>query len=200
MTKADVRREVLACRDALPAQGAEAASRAIWERLRELPEFERARCVMFFASFGSEVRTLPMIADALRLGKRVALPACVPATRELDVREVCDCEQHLAPGVWGIPEPRCDLCGPVGLEEIDVVVVPGVAFDATGGRVGYGGGFYDGFLCAYQRERPDGLVVALAFDCQVVDRVPTKPKDVPVPLILTEHRAIDNRGRSPSPP
>ena len=194
MTKAELRRTALAERDALPAKDAQAASEAIWQRLRALPEFGRARSIMFFANFSSEVRTLPMIDEALGLGKWVVLPIADVQTNELDLREVRDLQQDTAPGVWGIPEPRRERCRLVRAAEIDLVVAPGVAFDETGGRLGYGGGFYDAFLQLFKQERPDALVVALAFELQIVEKVPTKPSDVPIPLILTERRAIDNRG------
>jgi len=197
MTKSELRKQILARRDALSGDELDARSRAIWERLCGLPEFERARCVMFFANFGSEVRTLPMIEQTLRLGKRVALPRCLTSTRELDVREVCDCGEHLCPGVWGIPEPHPELCEPVAPCEIDLLIAPGVAFDESGHRLGYGGGFYDSFLKLLKKERPNVPVVALAFELQIVDNVPTGPDDVPIPLILTENRTIDNRGKLP---
>ena len=193
MTKRELRRAALAQRDAMPSEEAQAASRAIWECLRALPEFDRARCVMFFANFGSEVRTLPMIEEALGLGKWVVLPIADVKTRELDLREVRDLRLDMAPGVWGIPEPRKNQCRLVRPAEIDLVVAPGVAFDEAGGRLGYGGGFYDGFLSRFAQERPDALVIGIAFELQIVEKVPTQPSDVTIPLILTEQRAIDNR-------
>lgn len=199
MTKSELRKQVLVRRDALPADELDARSQAIWERLRALPEFQAAKCVMFFANFGSEVRTLPMIQQALCLGKRVALPRCLRGRRELDVREVCNCTEHLRPGVWGIPEPRPELCNPVALCEIDLLIAPGVAFDEHGHRLGYGGGFYDLFLKLLMKERPNTPVVALAFELQIVDNVPVGPDDVPIALILTENRMIDNRGKLPGP-
>jgi 5-formyltetrahydrofolate cyclo-ligase len=182
--KRDVRRTVLAARDALGEGERIARSAAIHDRFLALPEVERAGTVMLFWSFGSEVTTPPLIERLHARGTRVALPR-IRGPRDLEV-------VAYAPGdpvqetPFGAREPTG---GPVlDPSSIDLVVTPGIAFDRTGGRIGYGGGFYDRFLLM---TRPAVLRVSLAFDLQVLDvPLPAGAFDLRVHLIVTETRTV----------
>ncbi len=156
-------------------------SREIEERLFALPEFTSARVVMFFASFRSEVDTVPMIRRALRSGKRVVLPKVKGAVLELF--EITDYESDVVPGAWGIPEPAG--AHPVDLSQIDFIVTPGAAFDERGNRLGYGAGYYDKILSSFK-----GTAAAIAFEAQIVGHVPVDAHDIPVRKIVTEKRVI----------
>jgi 5-formyltetrahydrofolate cyclo-ligase len=182
--KKAIRKKVLAARDTLPPGERTAKSRAIEERLFALSEFKSARVILFFASFRSEVDTGQMIRRALAFGKRVVLPK-VTGT-ELVLHEIEDPERDVSPGAWGIPEPHGPR--PVMLEEIDLIIVPGAAFDEQGNRVGYGAGFYDKLLPAFKK-----MTVALAFEAQIVPRAPTEVHDIPIKKIVTELRVITAR-------
>jgi 5-formyltetrahydrofolate cyclo-ligase len=164
----------------LPGERA-AKSRQIGERLFALPEFETAHAVMFFASFRSEVETGPMIRRALALGKRVILPKV--KDRELELFEIINFDKDVSPGAWGIPEPN--ESEPARLSDIDVIVVPGAAFDERGNRLGYGAGFYDKLLLQFKKP-----TIAVAFEQQIVSEVPADPHDVPIAKIVTEKRVI----------
>ena len=172
---------MLAARDALSPGKRTAKSREIEERLFSLSEFKSARVILFFASFRSEVDTGPMIRRALAFGKRVVLPK-VKGT-EMVLNEILDLDKDVSPGTWGIPEPHEPR--PVMLEEIDLIIVPGAAYDEHGNRVGYGAGFYDKLLPAFKK-----TTVALAFESQIVPNVPTEMHDVPIKKIVTERRVI----------
>lgn len=172
---------MLAARDSLLPGQRTAKSREIEERLFALSEFKSARIVLFFASFRSEVDTGSMIRRALTFGRRVVLPK-VQGT-ELALYEIADWDKDVSPGAWGIPEPHENR--PVRLDEIDLILVPGAAFDTRGNRLGYGAGFYDKLLSAFTR-----TTVALAFEAQIVPRVPAELHDVPVKKIVTEKRVI----------
>jgi 5-formyltetrahydrofolate cyclo-ligase len=188
--KTALRREVLARREALTCEEIAAKSRAITDHLLCLPTIPDAECVLAFASFGSEVRTLPLIEALLQAGKRVLLPKVNCATRTLDLYAVECCSTDLEPGIWDIPEPicsRCELCSP---RDLDFILVPGVAFDLQGHRLGYGGGFYDDLLAREQHRLTSGQIVAVAFELQIVPEVPTRDKDIPVPYVMTEERLI----------
>lgn len=139
---------------------------------------------MFFASFRSEVDTIPMIRRALGDGKRVILPKV--NGDKLELFEIRNFDSDVSPGAWGISEP----CGsaPVKLDELDVIIVPGAAFDEQGNRLGYGAGFYDKLLSAFTKP-----TVALAFEEQIVSKVPADPHDVPVRKIVTEKRIIETK-------
>lgn len=181
--KARIRGLTLEARAALLAEERARLSAAICARAGALPEFTRAATVMLFASFGSEVDTGPLIAQALNDGKRLCLPR-VLKPRLMAAYRVTDPSVDLAPATWGILEPR-DGLPQIPPSAIDVVIVPGVAFDATGRRCGYGGGFYDAYLPGTRRGTPR---IALAFDLQVVDDLPCEAHDLAVDIIVTETR------------
>jgi 5-formyltetrahydrofolate cyclo-ligase len=185
--KKEIRKKVLAARDSLLPEQRTAKSREIEERLFSRPEFKAARIVLFFASFRSEVDTGPMIRRALIFGKRVVLPKVKGV--ELALYEITDWDEDVSPGTWGIPEPQEDR--PVSLEEIDLILVPGAAFDGQGNRLGYGAGFYDKLLSAFTK-----TTMALAFEAQIVPRVPAELHDVPVKKIVTEKRVIETNSKS----
>jgi 5-formyltetrahydrofolate cyclo-ligase len=180
--KRAVRRAVLADRDALSAE--ERASRAttIHERFLRLPEVRTARTVMAFWSFGSEVPTRPLLAALAARGVEVALPEV--ESGGLEVRSWREGES-LREASFGAMEPADGAR--VDPQAIDVVCVPGVAFDLRGRRVGYGGGYYDRFLGSV----PRALRAAIAFDLQVVEGdLPAGRFDVPIDVVVTELRTL----------
>ncbi len=179
--KKEIRKQALVERDNIPPDRRTAMSREIEERLFGLPELRSARVVMFFASFRSEVGTETMIRRALRSGKRVILPKV--AGKELALFEIKDFDADVEKGAWGIPEPRPLV--PAMLDEIDLIIMPGAAFDERGNRLGYGAGYYDKLLPAFK-----GITIALAFEAQILSRVPADPHDAPVKKIITEKRVI----------
>ncbi len=199
--KSALRREVLAQRAALTAEEVAERSRRIVRRCLSLPALVEAETVLLFASFGTELDTSELIAACLDAGQEVLLPRVVWEPRRLDLYAVTDPARDLEPGPWGIPEPVPGRCREGMPREVDFAFTPGVAFDLEGNRLGYGGGFYDTLLPQLRRELWDKAVAGLAFELQIVAQVPHKPKDVPVPLIVTEERVIktaahDRRDRS----
>ena len=177
-----MRQQVLAARDSMQPEQRIAKSREIEERLFSLPDFKSARTIMFFAAFRSEVDTAPMIRRALTFGKKIVLPKVKGA--ELELFEVIDLDRDVSPGAWGIPEPN--EYRPIKFQEIDLVIVPGAAFDGQGNRLGYGAGFYDKLLSAFTK-----MTVALAFEAQIVPKVPADLHDIPIKKIITERRTIE---------
>jgi len=164
-------------------------SRRIRENLFSLPEFRCARTIAFYVSKdeAKEVRTQEMILEALKTGKRVVVPFVTGDSMEFsEISGLSD----LSPGTFGIQEPRPEIRRPVPLKEIDLVIVPGVAFDMSGGRIGYGRGFYDRFLRRFLSERPDARLIGLAFEAQIVEKVERKSSDVPVHILVTEERVV----------
>ena len=166
----------------------EERSHRIAQRVMEMDEWREAQAVLGYYSFRSEVRTEELLRAALEEGKRLALPRVNRERRELDLYWVPELGQPcIRPGTWDIPEPVPEVCEPAKLEDIDLVMVPGVAFDVAGGRIGYGGGFYDRLL----KDLGEGQVaIALAFEVQIIDRVPVAWFDQRVPIIVTEDRVI----------
>ncbi len=177
-----LRKEILDQRSGLPAEERKIKSREIESRLFGLPEFRAAAVVMFFASIRCEVETHGMIRRALAEGKRVVLPKVVKG-KQLEAREIGNFDRDTRPGLWGIPEP--DGGEHIPGRDIGLIIVPGAAFDESGHRIGYGGGYYDRHLRGYH-----GMTIALAFEMQIVPCAHAKAHDVPVRKIVTEKRVI----------
>jgi 5-formyltetrahydrofolate cyclo-ligase len=181
--KRAIRREVLAGRDAMPSAERARLGDVIAGRFLALPEVERARVVMAFSSFGSELPTEPLIEALVDRGVTVALPRIVAG--ELEPRTWRPGEPTTA-APFGALEPAAGRT--VAPETIDVVVTPAVAFDRTGGRVGYGGGYYDRFLL---RTRDDALRAGVAFGLQLVEGdLPAGAFDLRVDVVVTERETI----------
>ncbi len=185
LPKQEARRKGLDARDSLPEDERERLAEAVRARALALPELAAARTVMLFASFRTELDTLPIARRVLEDGKRLCLPR-VLAPRYMATFQVGDLAADLVPGKWGIPEPREGL-PEVPPEEMDLVFVPGSAFDDDGGRCGYGGGFYDNYL---PLTRPGTPWIALAFEAQLVPKIACEEHDLPVTAIVTERRII----------
>jgi 5-formyltetrahydrofolate cyclo-ligase len=180
--KRAIRRAVLADRDALSPEERATRATAIHQRFLRLPEVRTARNVMAFWSFGSEVPTRALLAALADRGVGVGLPRV--ASGELEVRSWREGEP-LREAPFGAMEPADGAV--VDPQAIDVVCVPGVAFDDRGRRVGYGGGYYDRFLAS----APRGLRAAIAFDLQVVQGdLPAGRFDVPIDVVVTEVRTL----------
>ncbi len=190
--KAELRRAVLARREAIPAARRAEFSAAIFATIVGLEAFQRARTVLAYCSFGSEPATEPFLHAVLAGGQVLALPRVCRETRALAVHRVTDPPRELRPGVWGIREPDPAACAPVPLGAVDFVLVPGVAFDARGGRIGYGGGYYDRLLRGLAEGVP---LVAAAFEVQLVDEVPMEPHDRRIDRVVTERRVIERPPR-----
>ncbi len=180
--KSALRRDILARRDAWSATARVAASVRITDQIQTLESFQRARCVLAYASMGSEFDTSALLSQVLAQ-KKLVLPRVDKTTRTLQLYFVENLERDLQPGVWGIREPRPDRCAPAPLDVIDLLIAPGVAFTRRGERLGYGGGYYDQLLALFAQRL---VVLAAAFDLQIVAEVPLAATDLPVNIVITE--------------
>jgi 5-formyltetrahydrofolate cyclo-ligase len=190
LTKAALRREVLARRDALQNGQIVAQSALVIAHVRQWPALQAARTVLAYANFGSEVATGDLLDWILAQGKALVLPKVRRADRTLELFTVTDPAAQLKPGIWGIPEPDPECCEPVELAAVECVVLPGVAFDRQGHRLGYGGGFYDRLLGGEDGQHLWPHLIAVGFECQILPEVPAKAKDVPLAALATERRLI----------
>ena len=145
-------------------------------------EFKKARLVMFYVSLKDEVNTLDMIDEALKAGKRVCVPVILKEEKRLIAGEIKDRKKDLERQHFGIYQPKAGLVKEVPLENIDLVVVPGIAFDHFNVRLGRGHGYYDRLLCALPNKTS---TIGLAFDFQVVEKLPKDPHDIPVSKTIT---------------
>ena len=180
--KAALRQAILARRDAADASSRSRDSRTITQKLCALPEYRAASVVAAYASFGSELDTSEFVARILADGKQLLLPRINKAQCALELRHVTDIGAELVAGVWGIREPA-ERCPILPANQIDFMLVPGVAFTKSGARLGYGGGFYDRLLVSLV---PRAARIAGAFELQLVDQLPENPQDRRVAQVITE--------------
>lgn len=190
--KQALRGRILAVRDDFPAEARREASLALVARIAALPSFDAAGAVLLTLPYRSEWDTKPLAATALAQGKLLAMPRVDRVARMLVLHRVIDLDRDIVPGVLGIPEPR-PTAPQLPPDAIDWVLVPGVAFDAAGRRLGYGGGFYDRLLPLL---RPGVPCIAGALDLQVVDEVPASPHDRHVDLVITPTRRLGSESTS----
>ena len=181
--KQALRRRILAARSALDPAERLRLSAAIAARLLNLPEFEHARCVLAYLSFGSELDTRDFVANLLARGCELVLPRIDLAKRRMNLYRVTDPDAQTVAGVWGIQEPDPDRCAIADMAAIDVALVPGVAFTSRCERMGYGGGFYDALIREWPTPPP---LIAGAVSLQVVDTVPFGPDDRPIDAVVTD--------------
>ena len=186
-SKLDFRKRMLDERAALPDRVRDEEDRLIAEALISLPQFADAECLLSYFSFGNEVDTHQVIEHALALGKTVGLPRCIDGTRDMRWFEF-DGASSLEKSEFGMEEPQPESCREITDAEYSkmrcLAIVPGVAFDAHGYRIGYGGGFYDRFLESFT-----GISVGLCrsaflsddlYRQKIIDR-----HDLPVDIVVT---------------
>jgi 5-formyltetrahydrofolate cyclo-ligase len=183
--KKKIRKDILLLRNALPRTEREAMSRIICSNFNQLSMLSDCASVMIFLSFGSEINTDYIIKWLWQHNKEVLVPLCKPETREMEIFSIA-AFADLEPGYFGIREPKRGLHPPVAKEAINLVVVPAVAFDRRGYRVGYGGGYYDRFLAGMDVPR-----IGLAFSCQIIPEAPVDQYDLAVQGIVTEKEYIN---------
>ena len=169
-------------------------SELIISRFMELPEFLRAETVMFYVDVRTEVRTRHALPAALATGKRVVVPWC----NELGMLELFHLTDmsELAVGMYKILEPREDLRllteKRIPVDELDVIMVPGVGFDRRGGRTGHGKGYYDKLL---EHARLDAPLIGIAFECQLFPEIPMQSHDIFMDRVITEAAVYQGLGR-----
>lgn len=189
--KDEIRKAAHAARRAQPDK--DAVSRQITDRVRSLPEYQSARTVMYYVDVRDEARTRQALPDAIQSDQRIVIPYCVEGELELFLLESMD---ELEEGAYRILEPKAELRTvsekQVAVDELDLILVPGVAFDRQGGRTGHGKGYYDKLLEHARLETP---LVALAFDCQIFEEIPMQSHDIYMDKVVTESAVYEGRGR-----
>ncbi len=187
ITKKEIRESVSARRNALSDEDVILASTSIIENLQSSFMYKKARTVLFYCSTRGEVYTHGAISAAIKGGKIVALPKTNTGTRELvlyKIRSLSD----LAKGAYGVLEPVPDHLHKISIQDIDLVIVPGVAFDKEGNRIGLGLGYYDRLLPGVAGL---GSICALAYSFQIVEKIPHDAHDIPMDCIFCEDHVID---------
>ncbi len=190
--KSKLRKGALKRRDAVPLPVRKVKDKAIAERLCDLEVYRRSNAVLFYVSFRAEVETRDLIERALESGKTVLVPKVHEEETALKLYEIKGLDE-LAPGYMGIPEPEARAENLRSIGDVELVIVPGAAFDEKGNRLGYGKGYYDKLLSS-EAARP--VMVALAYEEQMEERIPAEAHDISIDIILTDRRIIQCRGKS----
>ena len=190
MTKKEtVRREMLRKLRRQSARTRRGKSRQIQCRLQRLPLYRRARSVLCYVSVGEEVETVPLLLQIVRDGKKLAVPRVLPSGRLAVIAVNHPQRELIQTDLFGIPAPLFSQKKQVALKTLDLVIVPGVAFDAQGGRLGRGFGYFDRFL---SRVSPKVPRVGLAFEAQILEKVPVHSHDEPMQAVITEKQTYEN--------
>ena len=180
-SKQEIRRRII---DLLKQQKEDqrlSKSRAIAEQVLKLQEFQKAKTILFYASFAGEVDTFDLMKKALDQDKDVVLPCVLTDTQGLELRRIRDLDNDLEYGPYHIQQPKKEKTQRIEPARLDLVIVPGVAFDRSNNRLGRGAGYYDRFLTDLSFRIPS---VGLAFDFQMIERVPIDLHDVPVNRVI----------------
>jgi len=180
--KDNIRKELKKIRNNLSKEYVLDKSKIIERYLFELKEFKKSSTVLFYVSYNNEVFTHDMIKRCLG-EKEIVVPISNTKNKTLILSKLENWE-NLHEGPYGILEPRKII--EVFPENLDLIIVPGVGFDEKGNRLGHGKGYYDKLL-----QKTNAKKIGLAFECQIVNQIPTDENDIPVDMIITEKRIIN---------
>ena len=189
--KEKLRKKMKELRERMAAEDVVQKSIAIANKLKLLAEYKEAKAVLFYAAKGNEVQTWQLISEAITKKKKALLPITDMKNRELKVAETSEYPKGLVEGKFGIMEPEKRTTFPEG--EIDLAIIPGVAFSEEGYRLGYGLGFYDKLISRLRSERVNIRKIGLAYDFQIVDKIPKQEHDQRMDMIITEKKVIRPR-------
>ncbi len=185
--KDKIRKEIILKRDLIPQDNRFWKDESIRHKLFSLPDFIKAKIIFIYASFRSEVDTFSIIEHSLDTGKKIILPKVEKKERKLNLYEIKSLKE-MKSGYMGINEPIPDESKRFKINEIDLIIVPGVCFDVYGNRIGYGGGYYDIILSEKKSDTP---VIALSYEEQIIQEIPSEPHDIKVDIIITDKRIIN---------
>lgn len=201
--KKKIRARLLRKRDSITPELKVQKENAIKKRLFALKEYKRANSLLAYVSFRSEVDTTGFLQDVINSGKKLVLPVVDSRNKVLMLYEVKETTE-LEDGYMGILEPGVRENREVSLSDVDLVIIPGAGFDLKGNRLGYGGGYYDKLLAGIRDQesgvskkeltpkpqRPGPFLIALAFEEQLEDKIPSEPHDIKMDIIITDNRLI----------
>ena len=185
LQKREMRRQLRAVTKGIAPEQRRQWSQAACELMRAQTVWQQAQSVLFYAPLADELDLTQLVCDALAAGKTVALPRYLPENSTYAAWVIHDLGRDCAPGSFGISEPSAD-CREIPLNLLDLVIIPGVGFEIQGHRSGRGRGCYDRLLVDVV-----GIKSGVAFDQQIVERIPTEPHDARLDYILTPSRWIE---------
>jgi 5-formyltetrahydrofolate cyclo-ligase len=190
LEKNNIRKTILNKRALLSEAEVEENSRKIIESIYKTDEFISASCIMCYVDFKKEVKTEDFIKLCLSMGKRVAVPVIIKDSvnfKTIIASEIYSFGNDMERNSFGILEPKKEALREVDPSQIDLMIVPGLAFDIYKNRLGFGAGFYDKFL---ENTKKDCYKLAVAYEMQIIEKVPTEEHDKVMDSIITEKRII----------
>lgn len=187
LRKEDIRREMTSLRNKLTKEQVDFLSQKIISTLVKLPVFKSSQNIMLYLSFGNEVNSFNLIELCKEQGKKVIVPFCIKEGRQIVPTEIKNVEEDLVRAKFGYLQPKKELVKPVDTQEIDLIILPGLAFDRGCYRISYGGGYYDRFLGKLNFSIP---TIGLIYDFQLIDLAPIEEHDIPVDYVVTDKRII----------
>lgn len=188
MDKGELRKEIKLKREVLDKNIKLMADEKIRKSLFESEIYKNSKVVFIYVNMDSEINTIDIIKELLASDKTIAVPKVIPVSlkeRQMKALKINSMLQLNESGAFGILEPSIE-CEDIS-EDVDLIIIPGLAFDINGNRLGYGGGFYDRFLSKY----PNSKRVALCYDFQIFDEIPHEFFDEKVDLIISEEKIIN---------
>lgn len=185
--KKEFRKKVISLRSQQDQDFINKNSKIITDKLLNLECVKNSHTIMLYLDFNNEVSTDNLIDNLISQGKIVASPITLKDERKLIPSQITDLKSGIQFGAYNIREPKPECSSEIDINQIDLVIVPAVAYDLNCYRLGYGGGFYDRFL---ENLREDAITVGIAFDLQIFESVPKEPHDAQLDYIITESRIL----------
>lgn len=186
MEKKFIRQKMIEERNSLTSLEVQGKSHEVAQLFLALPEYKKATTILTYLATRNEIETTTLIKNSWLQHKDILVPICQPSDKSIIPSKLVSFTDIIT-GHWNIPEPRPETIQPVSSSKIDLVVLPGMAFDLQGNRIGYGAGYFDRFLLKIPADCPK---IALTYDFQVVQSIVPEKHDIPVDIIVTESRII----------
>lgn len=183
--KQEARKKLLMLRKNLSKNEVLEKSEKIKYRLFKMSEFTQASTILFYVSYDNEVYTHEMIKESIANKKNVVVPFTDIKNKKLILSKL-DCWDDLSPSAYNILECKKEKIKEISVNELDLIIVPGVGFDKHGHRIGHGKGYYDNLL-----KNSEKLTIGLAFEFQIIENIPIEKHDISIKKIVTEKRLID---------
>ncbi len=187
-SKADARKKFIKTRGNMPEEQVKELSSKINSTIMKLRQYKDADTVMLYLDFNNEIDSMPLIEDCFKSGKKVVIPYCKKEGLEIIPTELNDMEKELERTKFGYLETKKEYVKPVDINDIDLILIPGLAFDTQCHRLGFGAGYYDRFL---SRINENTVTMGVAYEFQILSLIPEiEQTDIPLNYVVTEKRII----------
>ena len=191
--KKEFRKKIIELRKGKDKDFIKSNSDIITQKLLDLDYIKNAKTIMLYLDFNNEVMTNDLVIKLINLGKKIASPVTILSEKKLIPYQITDLKNEVQYSTYNIREPKPECCSIVDINDIDVIIVPAVAYDKDCYRLGYGGGFYDRFL---KNINSNTITIGVAFDLQVFDKIPKEAHDAQLDYIMTESRILKSNKSS----